>query len=183
MLPLGYQMKRIWRAPPGFGPPHVRDVYAVSDCLSESFDSASEVKGNEHGFYASPSELRAFAARHALPFDGFALFYYEAYELEHVDGEPGAHWRRFAPDNVAAATIEPPSGHMLAGFDVAALSGGELPGCSPLSCNGLANELTTNEHCLLPSVEVAIQALESGAFANSEPGPYRIIAVYSVGTG
>jgi hypothetical protein len=68
------------------------------------------------------------------------------------------------------------------GFDVTALGGGELPGCSPLSCNGLVKEVKTNEHCLLPTFEAAIQALESGAFADSEPGPYRIIAVYSLGS-
>jgi len=43
--------------------------------------------------------------------------------------------------------------------------------------------LPTNRHCLLPSLEAAVQALESGQFAHSEPGPFRIIAVYSVGSG
>jgi hypothetical protein len=35
-------------------------------------------------------------------------------------------------------------------------------------------------HWLVPSFDAAVRALESGSFDNSEPGPYRIIAVYSV---
>ena len=60
---------------------------------------------------------------------------------------------------------------------------GAGPGCSPLSCNALAAEVPTNRHCLLQSFEAAMQAIESGRFAHTEPGPFRIIAVYSVGTG
>jgi hypothetical protein len=48
-----------------------------------------------------------------------------------------------------------------------------------LSCNGLAAEIETNQHCLLRSLEEAQQLLESGRFDNSEPGPFRILAVYS----
>lgn len=182
MQPLGYQYKRVFQAPAGFGPPRVSDVYAVSDCLSEAFDAKSEVKGwNAHGFFDSPSEVRAFGARHALPLGGCTLFYYEGHELVYVHDEHGARWQPFTPSERSETTVEPPSGHALEGFDVTALGGGELPGCSPLSCNGLAKEVKTNEHCLLPTLAAAIQALESGAFADSEPGPYRIIAVYSLG--
>jgi hypothetical protein len=46
-----------------------------------------------------------------------------------------------------------------------------------LSCNGLAAEVETNEHCLLASLEQAQQLRERGTFANAEPGPYRVFAV------
>ena len=48
------------------------------------------------------------------------------------------------------------------------------------SCNGLADEVETNSRCLLDSLERAQHLLENGTFNNSEPGPYRIFAVYSV---
>ena len=54
------------------------------------------------------------------------------------------------------------------------------PECSPLSCNGLATEVETNRHGLLPSFERAQQVLNEGRFTGSEPGPFRIFAVYSV---
>jgi hypothetical protein len=89
----------------------------------------------------------------------------------------------FAPDASLATDVEPPAARTLEGFDVVTFSAGTFPECSPLSCNGVAEEVPTNRHCLLPSFEAAVQAIESGKFANSEPGPFRIIAVYSVETG
>jgi hypothetical protein len=55
------------------------------------------------------------------------------------------------------------------------------PCCSPLSCNSLAEKLQVNGHCLFDSFEAAKDALERGQFEHAEPGPYRIIAVYTPG--
>ena len=54
------------------------------------------------------------------------------------------------------------------------------PECSPLSCNHLATEVETNEHCPLPSFERAERLLSEGRFDQTEPGPFRIYAVHSV---
>jgi hypothetical protein len=54
------------------------------------------------------------------------------------------------------------------------------PECSPLSCNSLATGIVVNRHCLFDSFEQAVRALEAGAFDNSEPGPFRIFAVYKI---
>jgi hypothetical protein len=42
----------------------------------------------------------------------------------------------------------------------------------------LADKLHTNAHRLFPSFEEAESNLTNGAFNVSEPGPYRIVAVY-----
>jgi hypothetical protein len=42
----------------------------------------------------------------------------------------------------------------------------------------MAEEIATNEHCLLVSFDEAYEKLSTGAFKNVEPGPYRIFAVY-----
>jgi hypothetical protein len=73
-----------------------------------------------------------------------------------------------------------PSKKTLEGFDVVTFYAGNSPECSPLSCNGLADTIPTNQHCLIESFEDAKAALDGGEFNNSEPGPYRIFAVYSV---
>jgi hypothetical protein len=73
-----------------------------------------------------------------------------------------------------------PGAKVLEGYDVVTFSAGTNPECSPLSCNGLAAEVETNQHCLLTSLEQARDLLEQGQFKDSEPGPYRIFAVYSV---
>jgi len=73
-----------------------------------------------------------------------------------------------------------PPKKVLEGYDVATFFVRSSPECSPLSCNALAVKVETNQHCLLASLEQAQHLLESGEFKNSEPGPYRIFAVYSV---
>ena len=56
-----------------------------------------------------------------------------------------------------------------------------LPDTFPHSrAMALASTVDTNERCLLHSFEQARALLENGTFGNSEPGPYRIFAVYSV---
>jgi hypothetical protein len=53
------------------------------------------------------------------------------------------------------------------------------PECSPLSCNNLAESVGVNDHCLLENLEQARKLLENGAFNDTEPGPFRVFAVYS----
>ncbi len=76
--------------------------------------------------------------------------------------------------------VRQPDAKILEGYDVVTFSWNSTPECSPLSCNGLALEIETNEHCLLSSFEKTKQLLEEGKFEKSEPGSYRIFAVYSV---
>ena len=68
----------------------------------------------------------------------------------------------------------------LQGFDVVSFNVRTNPECSPLSCNGVAEKVHTNTHCLFESFDEAKTNLNNGAFKNAEPGPYRIFAVYSV---
>jgi hypothetical protein len=73
-----------------------------------------------------------------------------------------------------------PTFRQLEGYDVATFSQGNCPECSPLSCNHLATESAVNTHCLIASLDDAKTHLEDGQFNDSEPGPYRIIAVYTM---
>ena len=76
----------------------------------------------------------------------------------------------------------PPRVKYLHGFDVTGCSAHTAPECSPLSCNALAAELPVNRDCLLETFDEAHDALERGAFDNTEPGPFRIVVVYTVPT-
>jgi predicted negative regulator of RcsB-dependent stress response len=67
----------------------------------------------------------------------------------------------------------------LEGYDIVTFYVKAAPECSPLSCNGLANEIDTNEYCLLPSLENAREMLEKQRFKDAEPGLCRVFAVYS----
>ena len=91
-----------------------------------------------------------------------------------ANGRASSPSRRFAP------TCSVPEAKVFEGYDVVTFSAQTSPECSPLSCNALASGVEANTRCLLQSFEQARALLENGTFNNSEPGPYRVFAVYSV---
>ena len=120
--------------------------------------------------------LRAFAEEHGLALTGLKLFYYEAHELQYDNGV----WVPWGADAPLDTNVQVPSAPTPEGFDVASFDSGLAPECSPLSCNGLAEELAVNSHCLFPTFEAAVRALDEGRFEHSEPGPLRVVGVHSV---
>jgi hypothetical protein len=179
MRQLGYMYKRVAVAPESLQRSHVADVYSLSTHVSEDFaDYINFWRHNGYWLFDSPASILALASEQSISLDGLRLFYYEAYELQY-DGE-SASWAPFEPEASFETNVQPPNVSTLEGFDVVTFSAGSSPECSPLSCNALAGSISTNAHCLLPSLDAAVRALENGSFENSEPGPYRIIAVYSV---
>jgi len=104
------------------------------------------------------------------------MFYYEVYEQEFDDGK--GQWCPYKSNPSFPTNVRLPEQKALAGFDVVNSVSRNSPECSPLSYNSLANEIQTSAHCLLPNFETAKRLVETGRFNNSEPGSYRIFAVY-----
>ena len=50
-------------------------------------------------------------------------------------------------------------------------------GCSPLSCNGMAEEIPVNDFCLIDDIETALAAARRFGIEQPEPGPYVIVEV------
>ena len=177
MIPAGYMAKRVSLKPDWLKAPQVVDIFSVSGCISEDFaDFIKYWKHNRFWLFDSPEIIRAVARENSIDLKGTTLFYYEVHELE-FDGKG---WRPFETGNSFATNVIPPSRMKLEGFDVVTFSVRTSPECSPLSCNMLADEVDTNEHCLLASFQKAERTLNNSVFKNSEPGPYRIFSVYSV---
>ena len=177
MIPIGYMAKRSRKKPESFEVASVADIYSVSSCVNDDFaDYIQFWKHNGFWFFDSPEIILEVANENSIELKGALLFYYEAHELE-FDGEK---WRSFAPEPSMKTDIKIPRQKRLEGFDVVTFSVGNSAECSPLSCNGLAEEIPTNCHCLLESFESAEYLLNSGRFVGCEPGPYRVFAVYSV---
>ena len=177
MVPVGYLAKRTCNKPEGFNMPHIADVFSVSDDVNDNFaDYINFWPQNGYWLFDSPEVIRRVGSENAIPLEGTKLFYYEAYEMEFT----GEEWRPFFPESSISTNVMLPSKKTLEGFDVVTFYAGNSPECSPLSCNGLADTIPTNQHCLIESFEDAKTALDGGEFNNSEPGPYRIFAVYSV---
>ena len=180
MIPLGYMMKRVEKRPDWLKQPDVEDVFSVASCCtSKDFcDWINEWKHNGWWFFDSPQIIRDIASSRGINLDGMTLFYYEAFEKQYNDETQ--QWEDFVPDPIFPLCVEPPPRKILHGYDVVSYWVKTAAECSPLSCNGLAEEIPTNSHCLLDDFDTAKTLLETGAFDNSEPGPYRIIAVHTL---
>lgn len=72
--------------------------------------------------------------------------------------------------------IEPEPGFAVVGFAAVARSRTSFE-CSPLSCNGKAAELTTNEECLFRSFDEAVVGARAFSVEKCEPGPYYVVEV------
>ena len=183
MIPVGYMAKRMPQSDAWLK--HMKaslslDVYSVGTCVNDDFaDYVNYWKHNGWWFFDSPSAIEEISREHAISLDDTLLFFYEAYEFEFHDGK----WRTFSPDkDLPSGNVVPPTNKKLEGYDVVTVWPENSPAIehSPLSCNGLANTLETNSHCLFATLERAEAAVSAGRFAGGEPGALRIFAVFSV---
>ncbi|MBI1311775.1 hypothetical protein GC176_10830 [bacterium] len=179
MIPIGYMAKHVAVESDRFDASHFTEIFSVSNCISKNFaDYIPYWKHNGYWFFDSPEIILEVARDNSIDLTGTRLFFYEVYELEFDDDE--SQWRLFERELSFKTEVVIPIEKTFEGVDVVTFSCGTSPECSPLSCNGLAREVETNQHCLLPSFGNAVQLLNAGRFRNSEPGPFRVFAVYSV---
>jgi hypothetical protein len=169
--------KRVVERPHWFPAERVSSIYSVSGCLSENFaEYINFWKHNGYWLFDSPDIITDLARENNIDLAETMLFFYQVYELQFNSGE----WTSFEPEPSFGTDVSLPEAKVLEGYDVVTFYVQTSPECSPLSCNSLAAEVETNTRCLLQSFEQARALLENGTFNDSEPGPYRIFAVYSV---
>jgi len=163
----------------GFQKGSFEDIHSVSGCISENFTEYIPFwKHNGFWLFNSPEVIRSLAIEHSIDITPCRFFYYEVFEQE-FDQEK-KQWQTFEPEKDFETAVQLPDKRQLEGYDVVTFLAHTSPECSPLSCNYFAGTIPVNQHCLLRSFEEAKQHIETGAFDNSEPGPVRIFAVYSV---
>lgn len=180
MIELGYMAKRIVKRPAWLDVPSVCDVYAVSDCISPNFaDYINFWSHNGFWFFDKPSHITRLCLQHGIPLDDLKFVYYEGHPQQFNTNEHT--WRGFGPASDFKANVSPPTNPRLLGYDIVSYSQQNSPECSPLSCNHVATDVRVNSHCLIDTLDYAVECLEAGIFDNAEPGPMRIIAVYSLG--
>jgi hypothetical protein len=179
VIAVGYLFKRMALRPEWIKKPTVKDIYSVSNHGSEDFaDYIKYWKHNGWWLFNRPSDIEEIIQNERVDQCALTLFYFEVFHQEY-DGIK-KRWSAVEPDPAFVTEIDKPLNSRREGFDVVSYSVGNLPECSPLCCNSLADEIDVNEHCLIDSFETAKALLESGRFDNSEPGPFRIFAVYTV---
>jgi hypothetical protein len=177
MIPAGYMAKQVSTVPPRLAA-FATQIYSVSGCIAKPFcEFISHWQHNGFWLFDSPALIAAVARKEGMELTAHKMFYYEVYGQQ--SDEDSGSWQPVAADASIATQVLTPSHSRLEGFDVATFSAGTNPECSPLSCNYLAETIGVNKHCLLDSFDEAKRLLEAGAFAHSEPGPFRIFAVHS----
>jgi GH35 family endo-1,4-beta-xylanase len=178
MIGVGYLAKRVAERPDWLKAPAVKDIYSVSSCTSENFMEYIKFwRHNGYWLFDSAQIIQELARENSLDLESVTFFYYEVYEKEF--DEEQKEWLSFEPESFPTNIIQPVK-REFHGYDVVTFNVGTNPECSPLSCNHLASEININSHCLFESFEDAKSSLELGKFDRSEPGPFRIFAIYIV---
>jgi hypothetical protein len=179
MIPIGYMLKKVAQQPDWLNAPDVHLIYSLSGCVSENFmDYIPLWKHNGWWLFDDPSTLRALAVENRLMLDDLTMFYFEAFESEY-DAEKKS-WNPIVPEAGIPTNVKIPGRKSLHGYDVASFSVRTSPECSPLSCNSLACTIPTNQYCLLDDFQAAHDLVEQGVLHDCEPGPHRVISVYTV---
>jgi hypothetical protein len=174
---LGYCARRSYTIP--FAG-RAREIASVSDCLSKrpddwvkrwDFNRASLWNTEDQAWACVPDEskpeLKLFAYR-VLPvlFDTSGIE--KAVTIDQL----------FPADMPELPSATPP--YQRLGYDIVerdAATGILGFGCSPLSCNGMAESIPVNEFCLIDDMETALVAARRFGVEQPEPGPYVIVEV------
>ncbi len=180
MLPVGYMYKTVKAKPDWIKTHRVDDVYSVSCCVSTDFmdDWINQWKHNGYWLFNSAQDIEEIAKNNNISLKDMTLFFYCSYQYQW--NELDKKWTNFEPDIAFETHIIMPDKAELQGYDVVSFIGENSAGCSPLSCNQMADKLIVNNHCLLNDFDETKAYIESGIFNSCEPGPYRILAVYRI---
>lgn len=173
LITIGYFPKRVATRCAGLKNPGVEEIFSASCCVSDGPEDWINLPfHNELFLFNSESD-----AWRAVPGgrDNRA-FHMFAYRMLPIEFDGGTATPFSAPVN----SVQPiPPEYARLGFDVVSCSAGDLFECSPLSCNGRADDLPVNRYCLADSLETAIEfaRLFAGG-AGCEPGPYFVLEVW-----
>ena len=179
MIPAGYMLKYVNPRPSWVNNESVKDILSVSGCFSEEFtDYINYWLHNGFWLFNKPSDMDTIIADKRIDRSKLSLFYYEVYERQYDEYE--GSWTAVRSESSFETNVLKPNHATLQGYDVVTFSSGTNPECSPLSCNSLANEISVNRHCLFETFSESKEAIETGRFNECEPGPLRIMAVYTV---
>jgi hypothetical protein len=171
----GYLPKHVVARPASLDAPAVADICSLSNCISSGPEEWTPLaQFNALGFFDSP-ELAIAAIPPGSP--PMTLFAYKLLRQRYVDGVSEEYpWPSVVPTPL-------PAGFQPLGFDVVNHSMGERIHfeCSPLSCNGRAQQWGANTHCLIDTLELAIRAaaqFSTDGLEPVEPGDYYVAQVY-----
>lgn len=153
------------------GPP-VDEVCSFAKCIASGPRTTVEDEPyNQFGGYRSAAE--AWNAVTPVDRPDFAIYAYRLASRLFLRGESEA-----LPTLGALEVAGDRSGFLLLGYDAVSFDGGHELGCSPLSCNAMANEEHVNRYCLIDEEAAAFDLARRFSISEPEPGPYAVVEVW-----
>lgn len=173
MIHGGFFPKRIEPTPEHMQASGVREICSVSQCISPGPEDWIEAwLHNDWGWFNRIEDARAVTPRGDESM--YRLFAYRVHPTVFTrDGRVPL----VVPSSVHPEAID--DGFRSLGFDSVSKSMESVLGleCSPLSCNGMAPEMSVNEFCLFRTLAEAVAGAERFAAEQPEPGSYYVVEV------
>jgi hypothetical protein len=161
----------------------VEEICTVSDCMATvTWDWINEWRHNAEWLFDTPS--LAWSVVPELERARCRLFAYPMFPVRFCQGVPKPYSfpERMEAETMGFAPRPIDASFERLGFDLVSRTAGNEFEHSPLSCNGLAEEIPTNRCCLLDTAEEAFALAPTldppGKPMRGEPGPYFIVEVW-----
>lgn len=161
---------------------NIQEVCSVSDCISKRSPNmypADRPWNYNHAmlYYDTVSALKEIPLdEHRL----YAMFAYKAYPFEiDKDGVREIDLLKLFPGGRPEMIPEPDlAAFTFVGYDLVQEINCLSFGCSPISCNRLADAFKVNSYCLIDDLQYAIATGMEMEIIGAEPPPYYIFEVY-----
>lgn len=182
-IPIGYFAKKVVPKPEWLATAGVEEICSVSTCFSAGPpDAMDHWTHNGLLLYDSESALCDIVASEGDP----GLYTFFAYRLLPVafahDGEHPIGPADLPARAGSGPSPEPlPAGYERLGHDCVQTEWEKTVagfGCSPLSCNRMAEQIPVNRFCLIDRIDDAIDAARQFGLKQPEPGVYYVVEVW-----
>jgi hypothetical protein len=177
MIPAGYWGIRDSKISNWTSDPRVERIWSVSSCINGcERDWVNQWMHNGYWHFNSLEDLRrAFTGCGVV--DDYVPVYYEI--LEKAFDENISQWIDLWIESSFNTDVQDPPIKEFLGFDFVSFYVRNNPECSPFSCNGLSREVDINSFCLCTwDIDRMIEYVSRIKLNDTEPGPYKIYAVY-----
>lgn len=187
---IGYLPKRIVDAPGDVDAPRypgVEEICSVSECFSKSPPDWVDCWLHNTDTWLFDDPEAAWWMVPEAERERYRLYAYRL--LPTVFHDSGKETELTLPE-IKAAPI--PASFVRIGYDAVGYRVGETAGelhippsfgCSPLSCNYMAEEYPVNRYCLVDDLDTALAMAHDFATGNCEPGPHCVVEVWTQGPG
>jgi len=154
----------------------VEEICSVSDCVSDSPEGWIDRWKHNEMWVFDTLEL-AWSVVPETERKDFDMFGYYLFPERIPVKEPSSFEQKpFIIPSLRVTPMDDTFEKM--GYDIVNRWAGNAFECSPLSCNGMADEIKVNRYCLIDESDKAFEIAKQFEAKGAEPGPYYVIEVW-----